>query len=338
MRSGRLPFAIGVAFVSLLTAPLDVFAQAWVPEQGDGTVSIAVQELNVKKHLAGTTLTDSGHINTLVLLTDLSYGLTDSLAVDVALPVVASQYTGPKPHPNTDIDNGQYHSTATDFRVAVRYNISRKGAVFTPYIGSIVPSHSYAFYGHSAPGLRLNELQVGTFVAKLFTSGVPGLFVSGRVGYGFVEKVMDISHNRSMGDLEVGYFITPALRAFGTTSAQYTHGGIDFPVEGLVAVPLQYKEVHDIIQQVNYVQLGGGFAYSVSDAVDLFGSFSREVAGRNGHVLNRGITLGASWGFSGRSKGKASASRSGIPTAEDARMTARHEGSLGRCICQKSGS
>lgn len=338
MRSAHVPFAICAAIVLVLTAPLDVFAQAWVPEQGDGAVSVAVQDLNVKKHLAGTTLTDGGHINTLVLLTDLTYGLTDSVAVDVALPLVASRYTGPRPHPGTDIDNGLYHATATDFRFAVRYNISRKGAVLTPYVGSIVPSHGYAFYGHAAAGMHLNELQVGTFIAKLFTSGVPGMFISGRVAYGFVEKVADISHNRSVGDLEVGYFITPAFRAFGTTNAQYTHGGIDFPIGGLAALPLQYKSVHDVIQRVNYLQLGGGLAYSVSDAFDLFGSFLREVAGRNGHVLNRGITLGASWGFSGRSKGKASSSRSGAPTAEDARTTARREGSLGRCICQKSGS
>jgi hypothetical protein len=45
---------------------------------------------------------------------------------------------------------------------------------------------------------------------------------------------------------------------------------------------------------VNALNAGGGFAYSITDSVDVFGSFSREVAGRNGHVLNRGITVGAS--------------------------------------------
>src|SRR5262245_34471674 len=182
MRSAGWPFAVCVAAVAVFTAPRDAFAQAWVPEPGDGTVSIAVQQLNVKKHLAGTTPTDSGHINSFVLLSDLTYGVTGRLAVDVALPFVASQYTGAKPHPGTNVDDGLYHATATDFRFAVRYNVSRKGAVLTPYVGSIVPSHGYAFYGHAAAGANLNELQVGTFIAKLFTSGVPGMFVSGRVG------------------------------------------------------------------------------------------------------------------------------------------------------------
>src|SRR5262245_10566533 len=182
MRSARLPYDVCVAVVVLLAIPLDGFAQAWVPDPGDGTVSPAARELQVRKHVSGTTLADAGHINSFVLLTDLTYGVTGRVAVDVALPFVASQYTGAKPHPGTNVDDGLYHATATDFRFAVRYNVSRKGAVLTPYVGSIVPSHGYAFYGHAAAGANLNELQVGTFIAKLFTSGVPGMFVSGRVG------------------------------------------------------------------------------------------------------------------------------------------------------------
>ena len=154
-----------VMVVGLAVAP-DAFAQAWVPEKGGGSVSVAVQELNVKKHYATTTQVDAGHINTVVLLADVTYGITDKLAFNLAIPFVSSAYAGPKPHPGTDVDNGEFHSAFTDVRFSVRYNVSRKGAVFTPYIGSIVPSHDYAFYGHSAAGERLRELQVGTFVAS----------------------------------------------------------------------------------------------------------------------------------------------------------------------------
>ena len=330
---------VSVTTFALLVLPAAAFAQAWVPEKGSGSVSVAVQELNVKKHIATSTLVDAGHINTAVIVTDVTYGLTDKMAVDLAVPFVSSAYSGTKPHPNTDIDNGRFHSTFTDLRFSVRYNVTRKGAVFTPYVGSIVPSHEYAFYGHAAAGERLRELQVGTFVAKLFTSRVPGLFLSGRAAYGFVEKAADVSHNRSIGDLETGYFFSPSLRAFAMTSAQYTHGGIQFPLGGLPAVPAQYKATHDVIQQVNYLNAGGGFAYSISDSFDVFGSFTRQVAGRNGHKLNRGISVGASWSFSGRSSSKAhSASVSGAPGSQYARLTGKREMSLGRCICQKSGA
>jgi len=209
--------------------------------------------------------------------------------------------------------------------------------VITPFVGSVVPSHDYAFYGHAAGGERLNELQVGTYVAKLFTSGIPGMFLSGRAAYGFVEKVQDISHNRTVADLEGGYFISPSFRAFGTLSAQNTHGGIDFPLGGLPAVPAEYKLTHDIIQRVNFLNLGAGAAYAISDTFDIFGSFSHQVAGRNGHMLDRGITIGASWGFSLRSKkGEVVAPGTGAPAGEYANAMGKREGTLGRCICQKS--
>jgi hypothetical protein len=181
-------------------------------------------------------------------------------------------------------------------------------------------------------------LQVGAFIAKLFTSGVPGMFVSSRVAYGFVEKVQDISHNKSMGDLELGYFVSRSFRAFGMVNGAYTHGGIDFPLGGLAAVEPRYQPVHDIVQQVNYLHAGGGFAYSISDSVDVFGSFSRLVAGRNGHALNRGITMGASWNFSRQSARHTTAAGTGAPASEYARTVARREGSLARCVCQKSGT
>jgi hypothetical protein len=327
-----------LALSGLLVSASAVFAQAWVPERGEGAVSLSVQDLNVKKHLAAGTARDSGHINTIVLLTDVTYGLTSKVAVDLAVPVVSSAYSGLKPHPGTDIDNGTFHTSMTDLRFSVRYNVTRKGAVITPYVGSIVPSHAYPYYGHAAAGERLRELQVGAFIAKLFTTGVPGMFVSSRVAYGFVEKVQDISHNKSMGDLEVGYFVTPSFRAFGMANGAYTHGGIDFPLAGLAAVPVRYQPVHDIVQQVNYLHAGAGVAYSITDSVDVFGSFSRLVAGRNGHALNRGITLGASWNFTRQTARRAAAAGTGAPSSEYARTIARREGSLARCVCQKSGT
>jgi len=71
--------------------------------------------------------------------------------------------------------------------------------------------------------------------------------------------------------------------------------------------------------------------------VDVFASFSRLVVGRNGHALNSGITLGASWSFSRRLKRDAVAAGAGAPSSQYAEMIARRQGSLGRCICQKSG-
>ena len=325
---------LGATLALLSLAPAlsaTAFAQAWVPERGEGTVTVAFQTMNVTKHLAGTVEKSSGEIDTNVVLTDFTLGLTNKVAVDVALPVV------PTPHPTPDIDDGTYRPSPPDFRFALPYNERREGAVITPYIGSIMPSHDYAYYGHSAPGQRLREVQVGVYAAKLVERGLPGLFVSGRYGYGFVEKVVNVSHNRSLADLEVGYFFTSRFRAFSMANAGYTHGGIDFPQEGgLAALPPEYRYNHDQIQRVHHLDLGGGAAFSITDSVDVFGSFAKMVAGRNGHALNRGITVGMSWGFR-RGGPPAETAAATAPSSDQSEVeTGKREGSLLRCICQKS--
>jgi hypothetical protein len=340
-RRYRLAAAVLVGLVGSLTFASAVMAQAWVPARGEGAVAVAFQSQNVKKHLSKTTPVDVGPIDTQVLLADVTYGITDKIAVDLAIPFVTSKYTGNRPHAGTDIDDGSYRSNFTDVRFALRYNITRDNAVITPYIGTVVPSHNYAFYGHAAPGQRLRELQVGVYAAKLFDRGLPGLFISGRYGYGFVEEVLDIPHNRSLADLEVGYFFTSKFRAYTMANGGYTHGGIDFPPGGVPNLPPEYRLNHDQIQKVHYLDLGAGAAYSISDAVDVFGSFSKLVAGRNGHALNRGITVGMSWSFS-RKRNVSDVVTASAPapaaSATPETVTARRQGSLVRCICQKSAS
>jgi hypothetical protein len=160
--------------------------------------------------------------------------------------------------------------------------------------------------------------------ATLMDRMLPGLFVSGRYAYGFTERVLDISHNRSMADLEIGYFVTPSFRTFIMANTQITHGGIDLPLDGVLFPP--FREVHDQIDRINYLNVGAGAAFSISDSLDVFGSFSRNVAARNGHVLNGAITVGVSKSFTRRK------------TEPAASATARQEGSLSRCICQKTAS
>jgi hypothetical protein len=337
MSSTRLTIADSsrvLLLLACLTAPANAFAQAWTPSKGEGAVAIAFQNMTVKKHLAGTTPVDAGRIDTNVLLTDFTYGVTDKIALDVALPFVTSSYHGPFPHPGTTIDDGNYRGSFSDVRIAFRYNLTRDRAVVTPYIGSVVPSHDYAFYGHAAPGSRLRELQVGVYAAKLLNRGLPGLFISGRYGFAFVEKVLDISHNRSLGDLEVGYFFTSKLRAFTMANAGYTHGGIDLPLTGLPGLAPEFRGNHDRIQRVHHLDLGAGASYSISDSFDVFGSYARSVAGRNGHALNRGVTIGASWSFQRRRSASDTVTAAAAPDT----VTTGREGSLVRCICQKSGS
>jgi hypothetical protein len=135
--------AVAVVILLALTAmPREAGAQAWVPGKGEISFATVYQSQNVKKHLATTTPVSAGTIDTSSVMADFTYGLTDKLAVDVAVPYVMSKYEGPSPHPGTNIDDGTYRGTFADVRFAVRYNITRNHGVITPYVGSAMPSHN----------------------------------------------------------------------------------------------------------------------------------------------------------------------------------------------------
>ena len=319
--------------IALALSAAPARAQAWLPPQGEGTVSILFSDVLVNTHFFGTQPVDAGRIRSESMLVDVTYGVTDRFAFSVALPLVASEYTGNSnspfaaPHPQplypgvNPLDDGTYHAVWQDFRFGARYNLVKKrGFALTPFVGSLVPSHGYDTFAHAAAGRDLNELQFGVSAAKVFES-VPGVFVQASYSYGIVQQVLDISHNRSMLSAEAGYFVTPKVRVIGLSSGQITHGGID-ATPGLGFDPIRFP-VHDEITRDNFLSVGGGVAYAMSEKFDVFGSVVHALAAaqRNGHQIDHGLTIGLTWSFSTRRAG--------------ARAIADAEGSLARCVCEK---
>lgn len=320
--------------MSLAMSALPARAQAWLPPQGEGTVSILFSDVLSNTHFFGTEPADAGRIRSETIVVDATYGVTDRFAFSVALPFVASEYTGNSsspfaiPHPQplypgvNPLDDGSYHTVVQDFRFAARFNLVKKrGFALTPFVGSLVPSHNYDVFAHAAAGRNLNELQVGVSAAKVFESALPGVFVQASYSYGIVQQVLDIAHNRSMVSAEAGYFVTPKVRVIGLGSGQITHGGVDLsPAVGFD--PIRFP-VHDQISRDNFLTLGGGVAYAIGETIDLFGSVVHALAApqRNGHQIGHGVTVGLTKSFSTR--------------RAHARAIASAEHSLARCVCEK---
>jgi hypothetical protein len=332
MRPRRVLATLAIPIALAVTA-VPARAQAWVPAQGEGSVSVLFSDVLANTHYFGTQPVDAGRIRSDSMLVDVTYGVTDRFAFSVALPLVVSEYTGNSsspfaiPHPQplypgvNPLDDGSYHAIWQDFRFSARYNaIKKRGFALTPFVGSIVPSHDYEVFAHAAAGRNLNEFQLGVSAAKVFES-VPGVFVQASYSYGIVQQVLDISHNRSIVSAEAGYFITPKARVIGLTSGQITHGGIDATPE-LAFDPIRFP-VHDQITRDNYMTVGGGASYAISEKIDLFGSVVHALAAaqRNAHQVEYGVTAGLTWSFSTR--------------RADARAIASAEGSLARCVCEK---
>ena len=329
----RNALATLAVLLAVTTSAVPAQAQAWLPPQGEGTVSILFSDVLVKNHYFGTEPFDGGRIRSESVLIDATYGVTDRIAINAAIPLVASEYTVTNspfsaPHPQplypgvNPLDDGRYHAVWQDFRFGVRYNVVKKrGFALTPFVGSLVPSHGYEVFAHTAAGRDLNELQFGVSAAKVLESGLPGVFLQATYSYGVVQQVLDISHNRSMLSAEAGYFFTPKVRGIGLVSGQVTHGGIDaYPAIGFD--PIRFP-VHDQITRDNFLTVGGGVAYAISEKIDLFGSVVHALAAaqRNGHQIDHGVTVGLTWSFSTR--------------RANARAIASAEDSLAKCLCEK---
>ena len=313
--------------IAALLATPSLFAQAWVPPKGDGTVAIVYQNQLVRDHLfSDGGRIDVGHITSNGVLLDFAYGITDKLAFDVNIPYLASAYRGPRPHPGSVLDDGRIHGTFQDFRVDVRYNVAKKVVVITPFVDFIVPSHDYAYYGHAAPGRRLAEIQIGTYIGHVVTRGLPGAFLQARLSYGFAQQPLGRYHDRSNADAEIGYFLNPRLRVFALTATQYTWGGIvmtrDFPRD----LTTQEFLHHDQIARADLVDVGFGAQLQINRRTNVVGSYATTIVGRNGHALGRSLTLGVSWSF-GRSF-------DGGQLIADAEVGKK----LPRCLCQKGKS
>ena len=292
---------VALAVAAWLGGTADAAAQLSLPQQGEGFVSVVYSSSASDKHYLPTTRYDIGHIDSHALLADLTYGLTDRLALSVGLPVIVTRYRGEFPHQRNNpdrLDDGDWHTTWQDFRLGLSYTALNGPVVLTPFVGGVVPSHGYEYFAHSAAGRQLKELQAGVALGTQL-SGIPGVLLQTRYSFGFVEQNVDVRPNHSNLDVELGYFVNPALRVFVLGSGQLSHGGIDVPYPTIAVSVLTPEQIahHDQIDKVNYLKVGAGASFDLTDSIAVYGAFSKQVAGRNGHEVSRAISLGMTWSF-----------------------------------------
>lgn len=279
-----------------LVVSADVFAQAWVPPKGEGSLTFTYQKVDVRDHFdADGDTEDRGRIHTHNLVMALEYGLTDKLALDFDLPYVASRFDGPGLRPHGPVDDGFYHPTFSDAHVSVRYNVATRPLVVTPFIGFTIPTHDYEVRGHTAVGRGFHELLVGVNVGRQLGPILPNGYAHLRYSYAILKHFAGFNLNHSNTDWEVGWFANKviALRFIGAWQKAY--GGLDFPA-GVRLTPEQFQ-IHDRVAKVSYVELGGGVTFSLNRSFDIHTAYAKTISARNTHG-DAGLILGFTWRFS----------------------------------------
>ena len=285
----------------VLAAAGTVSAQAWLPPKGEAAFSLGWSRNWADHHIDYTGATVSpGDMVWNNAISDLSYGVTDRLAVRVNIPYVTSKYVGTRPHPARPgfppLDTGSWNSTFTDFRTEVRFKATTGALAVTPVVAIVFPSHWYESHGHSAPGKNTVEGQFGINVGRVLDPLLPDAYLQARYVYAVPEEYRGIRPTRSNVVFDLGYFVTGSLTVSVLGSWSKTHSGwratIDFPPS--TDPGFWY---HDRLEKIDYFRFGGGANYSLTGSIDVGVNYYATLWGRS-DINMSGIALSVTYGFS----------------------------------------
>jgi hypothetical protein len=293
----------------LLAVPLSLLAQAWLPPQGDGVVTVLYQNDIERLHSFSDGRTrDRGHTTLDAVFLNTDYSLTDRLAVSVSLPYIAGKYFGAFPHllvrgePDTAValDNGNYHGGFQDFRFNVRYALSQRALKIAPFFQVTIPSHDYATLGHAAVGVDEKEYRVGVSVGRRLNPILPKAFVQGQYAFGMSPEVAaNIAPKRSYGEVQLGYLLNRHITLQGSSVLTWSHNGLDFDYNLFPnnLTDEQYLN-HDRISRAKLLDAAGTIAYQVNRSTNFFLSVGHSFYGTNGHLRYLVTTVGFTKAFS----------------------------------------
>ncbi len=286
------------ALLALALASGAAQAQAWLPSEGSAGFAFDFSDFLNKKHYDSTgTAVDVGHTDVQVYSLSASYSPSDRIALTASLPYVRTRHRGENGGGHdTEIDDGTWHATVTDLQVLASYQAIGGPVALAPYVGLLIPTHSYETFGHAAPGRGLEEYWLGFDAGASLHPWIPRSYVQLRGNYAFVEEVMGVSHDRTNAMLEIGYYLNPAWSIRALVSSQWTHGGIDVPV----AVDSPFFPVHDRLAAEEFVNIGGGGTWVINERVSAYAVYMHSLEGTNGHKLDHRVSIGLSYGVGPR--------------------------------------
>ena len=300
MSERQLPL-LGLMALSVclgVLSPSTTKAQAWLPEQGQATISLLSAYSDVKYHYSNNHIpADAGRIYYYTASAGIEYGISNSLALNVSIPVSISKYVGKFPHrfAGKPVDDNVYRGSFQDFAFMIRWMSVLRPLVVTPFLSVIIPSHNYKTLGHTAVGRDVRELHVGFYLGKLAMVISDNLYTELGYDFAFVEKIDGISANRSRAEFILGYFVTPIVSLSTSIVYAKTHGGVIPSAIDQIHDPEDFHE-HDRHAADEYINLGGSASVSVSDPLSLYVTFGAMIWGKN-IMAPRTLAIGLNWSF-----------------------------------------
>lgn len=297
--------SLAIAALAVTLSPLAAHAQAWVPDQGNlgldldynfFTSSRVVTDTTENFEDAGTT----GH----QLSIGAEYTPIDKLSITATIPMVSLKYTGDQvmwAHPGGgEYDDGDYHTTLTDFRAGVRYAVLEEPVALAPHLAFTVPMADYETVGNTVAGRGLMAAHLGLSVGKIF-----GYATYAHLSYEFTlsqkydrtDETAEIGQNRSDMSLSVGHKLLDfKLDLHVAADFRLYHGGVTFSeLEDGMLTPDQAL-YHDPLLKEQVLVVGAGGGYNLTDKLSATLDFRFFIEALSQNTLNASvIALGFSY-------------------------------------------
>lgn len=197
----------------------------------------------------------------------------ENLAIEARLPLAIVQYLGPAAQAHGPWDDGDPHTTLTDLRAGVRYQLLDEPYVaLSPYIAGTLPVMNYEVLGFATGGRHLKQAHLGISLGRTLDPILPALYFM--VGYELTlseasklnADTETLAQNRSDAEAQIGYlFLDGDLVVNIGANYRRQHGGIDF--QNFANLPPSLTDFHDPILHEEYLVAGGGVQYSITTKI-----------------------------------------------------------------------
>lgn len=228
----------------------------------------------------------------------------EGLAVSAQLPFLALKYTGQVNQLLTrhgSYDDGDTHTTLTDFRADVRYappiEALESILALAVHVAGTIPVSDYETQGFVAAGRGLKQLHFGLSVGRTLDPILPRLYFHARYEYSLAERFKtdfaetgDINQDSSTFSTQIGYFILDELQVNAGFNMRISHGGFNFLDWN--AQRQVVRDFHDVLIRERAFLVGGGLDYEIIEGLSV-NAFARFFVGgantRNGHIIGGGV-------------------------------------------------
>jgi len=275
--------------------------QTVVPPRGTGTVSLTFENYHHSGHFDKV-----GHKNTngatesKVFLTQVDFGVTDTIGLNVSLPFVASKYTGPdvyyvegiETHPGP-LDDRTYHGAFQDLRFEGRRMFLAGPVAMMPFVAGSIPTHHYQTRGEAVPGRYRRGLQLGVNTETALDAVLPHLYLHAKYAYEALQRIDNFPHTSSNIELEPGYVATSRIDIRSLVSWEIAH-------KGPTVAQLRPDWInHDRFINSNYLNVGAGTSFWLTQTLEIYAVWIQTVRGDHGAHVARTLAFGVNRSFGG---------------------------------------